>query len=81
MKPTARKKLKLRIIGMYNSIKNFSEAIGYTSTSVSYILMGLSNGAPRFWELARQALKIPKDKLYLYQEKENEHGKIEPRDY
>lgn len=75
MRPTARKKLKLKILEVYNSIKDFSDSIGYTPTGVSYIIMGLSDGAPRFWEIAREALGIPKNELYLYQEKENTIGK------
>lgn len=69
MKPTVRKKLKLKILEVYDSVKNFCDDIGYTPTGVSYILIGKSDGAERFWDIAREHLNIPEKDVYLYKEK------------
>lgn len=69
MKPTARKKLKLKIIEVYDSVKNFCDDIQYSQTGVSYIILGKSDGAPRFWEIAQEALGIPKEEIDLYKKK------------
>lgn len=69
MKPTARKKLKLKILGNYDSIKEFCEDIAYTQTGVSCILIGKSDGNPRFWDMAQKVLNIPDEEIELYKQK------------
>lgn len=54
---------------MYDSVKNFCEEIEYTQTGVSYIILGKSDGAPRFWKLAQVALEIPEKEMKSYKEK------------
>lgn len=69
MKPTARKKLKLRILEVYGSVKDFCEDIEYSQTGVSCIIIGKSDGARRFWDIAQRALSIPDEDMSAYKQK------------
>lgn len=53
-----REDLRLRILGKYRRIGDFSDEIGYGRQQVSNIIRNENIGGLRFWECAREKLGL-----------------------
>lgn len=67
MEMTIRKKLKLRILGQYETVTNFAKEIGYSRHTIIRVISGERIGSVEFWEKFGKGLGLTSAEIWDYQ--------------
>lgn len=67
MEMDTRKKLKLRILGQYETITNFAKEIGYNPHTISDIISGERLGTVGLWEKVGKGLELTSAEIWEFQ--------------
>lgn len=62
-----RRKLKLKILGKYETLGHFAKVIGCSRQHLSNILRGRATGSIEFWKVAKEKLNLSNKELWEYQ--------------